>query len=491
MLRCDRFQSLKTPRVAAAARTVSTFVLAFAATVVLTLAGCANPAGIVSTATPVDAEALGAAGPDAATPIAPDWWVGHAAPQLASLIDRAVAGSPSLRLAEARLARASAVAAGARASEGPRLDGAVDLSRQRFSENGIYPPPLAGSIRELGTAQLNGSWEIDAFGRNRAVLVAAIGSERAARADAAAARVLLAVNVARGWVQLSRSVEQKAVLERSLAQREQQFDLIRQRVGAGLDTNAELRQSETAVREVRTQVTVAEEQTALARHAIAALAALPPDALDSMAPRISSLRPVAVPPQVPASLLARRADIAAARWRVEAATSDVAAARAQFYPSINLTAFVGLNAIGFDRLLRGGSEQWGAGPAIRLPILDAGRLRANLRGRSADLDAAVQNYNSSVVDAIHDVADQIASTRLVDRQQREQADALASAEAAYDVATQRYRAGLATYLTVLNAETIVLAQRRNDVDVRARRLDVQMLLVRALGGGYAGEPSAT
>lgn len=491
MLRCDRLQSLRTPRVAAAARTVSTFVLAFAATVVLTLAGCANPAGIVSTATPVDAEALGAAGPDAATPIAPDWWVGQADPQLASLIDRAVAGSPSLRLAEARLARASAVAAGARASEGPRLDGAVDLSRQRFSENGIYPPPLAGSIRELGTAQLNGSWEIDAFGRNRAVLVAAIGSERAARADAAAARVLLAVNVARGWVQLSRSVEQKAVLERSLAQREQQFDLIRQRVGAGLDTNAELRQSETAVREVRTQVTVAEEQTALARHAIAALAALPPDALDSMAPRISSLRPVAVPPQVPASLLARRADIAAARWRVEAATSDVAAARAQFYPSINLTAFVGLNAIGFDRLLRGGSEQWGAGPAIRLPILDAGRLRANLRGRSADLDAAVQNYNSSVVDAIHDVADQIASTRLVDRQQREQADALASAEAAYDVATQRYRAGLATYLTVLNAETIVLAQRRNDVDVRARRLDVQMLLVRALGGGYAGEPSAT
>ena len=130
------------------------------------------------------------------------------------------------------------------------------------------------------------------------------------------------------------------------------------------------------------------------------------------------------------------------------------------------------------------STQYGFGPAIRLPIFDSGRLSANLSGRTADLDAAIASYNGSVVDAVHDVADQISSTRSLERQLREQADAVASAERAYDVATQRYRAGLATYLTVLSAETNVLTQRRLGVDIRARTLDTQMLLVRALGGGY-------
>ena len=124
----------------------------------------------------------------------------------------------------------------------------------------------------------------------------------------------------------------------------------------------------------------------------------------------------------------------------------------------------------------------------RAPV--PGRLRAGLRGRAADLDAAVENYNSTLVDAIHDVADQITSVRSVELQQREQAAAQESAEAAYDLATQRYRAGLGGYLTVLNAETNVIAQRRLTTDLRARAIDSQMLLVRALGGGYAAPADA-
>ena len=213
--------------------------------------------------------------------------------------------------------------------------------------------------------------------------------------------------------------------------------------------------------------------------------ALPPDAFAALTPQLRAVRAVPVPVVVPADLLGRRADIVAARWRVEAASHDVASARAQFYPNVNLTAFVGLSSIGLDRLVRAGSEQYGIGPAIRLPIFDAGRLRANLGSKTADLDAAIQTYNGSVIDAVHDVADQISSTRSVERQQREQAASLSSAEAAYDLATQRYRAGLATYLTVLNAETNVFVQRRLTVDLRARVIDSQVLLVRALGGGYA------
>src|SRR5204863_9039953 len=134
---------------------------------------------------------------------------------------------------------------------------------------------------------------------------------------------------------------------------------------------------------------------------------------------LAALNAIAGPAQLPASLVGQRADIVAARWRVEAAGYDVKNAKAQFYRNINLMAFVGLSSIGLGRLLNTGSEQWGVGPAVRLPIFEAGRLRANLRGKTADLDAAVESYNAAILDAIHDAADQIASGRSVARQQAE------------------------------------------------------------------------
>ncbi|MGZ5183728.1 MAG: efflux transporter outer membrane subunit [Caldimonas sp.] len=487
----NRCSADTTTRVKAVARTLTTIVIALTSTIVIALAGCASSAGIAPNTSLVDPDKVGVAASGSAAALAADWWQGFGDATLSSLIDQAVAGSPTLRVAQDRVARAAANAGVAHAAEGPQLNASFDATRQRFTETGIYPPPLAGSIRDTATLQLNGSWELDLFGRNRAALDAAIGAQRAAEADAAAARVVLAVNVARNYVQLARLLEQREVLQRSLAQRDQVLGLIRQRVSAGLDTTAELRQGEGALPEARQQIEAIDEQIALARHAIAALAALPPDAGDSLAPRLSAVRVVPLPDRVPADLLGRRADIVAARWRVEAASGEVASARAQFYPNINLVAFVGLSSIGLDRLIQAGSQQYGAGPAIRLPIFDSGRLRANLRGKSADLDAAVDSYNGSVIDAVHDVADQISSSRSLERQQREQAAAVESAEAAYDVATQRYRAGLATYLTVLNAETNVLAQRRLGVDLRARTLDTQMLLVRALGGGYAAPANAS
>jgi outer membrane protein TolC len=131
------------------------------------------------------------------------------------------------------------------------------------------------------------------------------------------------------------------------------------------------------------------------------------------------------------------------------------------------------------------------GPAIRLPIFEGGRLRANLRGKAADLDAAIESYNASVLDAVRDVADQVASAQSVTRQQAEQRDAQSAAEAAYDIAVQRYGAGLGNYLNVLTAETSVLAQRREAVDLAARALDTQVGLARALGGGWQPATSTT
>jgi outer membrane protein TolC len=150
-----------------------------------------------------------------------------------------------------------------------------------------------------------------------------------------------------------------------------------------------------------------------------------------------------------------------------------------------------LSSLGLDRLFKSGSEQWGVGPAIHLPIFDSGRIRANLRGKSADFDVAVETYNAAVIDAVRDVADQISSLQSIARQQTEQVQAQAAAESAYDFAVQRYKAGLGTYLTVLNAEASVLAQRRSATDLKARALDTQVALIRSLGGGYVAESTRT
>ena len=346
------------------------------------------------------------------------------------------------------------------------------------------PPPIAGSIRNSATLQAGANWELDFFGKNRALLDSALGAVRAAQADADAARILLASNVARGYFQLARANDQIDVAQRTLAQREAQLRLVRDRVSAGLDTALELRQSEGSLPEARQQLEALQEQASLAHNALAALVGEPNRAVVSAAPHIAGIRPLATASVIPADLLGQRADIAAARWRVEAAGDDIRSAKAQFYPDINLVAFAGLSSIGLGNLINAGSLQWGVGPAIRLPIFEAGRLRANLRGKTADYDAAVESYNATVIEAIHEVGDQLASGRSIGLQQAQQRQAQLAGEAAYDIALQRYKAGLGNYLNVLAAETAVLAQRRLAVDLAARALDSQVGLVRALGGGY-------
>lgn len=453
---------------------------ALAATVVA-LAGCANPGGIAPQAqlrslAPADAQDVGLA-------VAPEWWRDFGDPHLDRLIAQALADQPRLGVAEARWRRARALVDAAAGATLPQVNGALDLTRQHYTATGAIPAPLAGSVRESGTLQLSASWELDFFGRQRSALQAALGAERAAEADLAAARVLLAGNVARSWFQLLRLQEQLNLARRTLEQRERQLALVRQRVDAGLDTVLELRQAEGAVPQAHQQIEALREQQALARNALAVLVGqesleLPP------LPPLASLKTLPVPQALPADLLGRRPDVAAARWRVAAAADEVALARTQFYPNVNLVAFAGLSSIGLGRLLDGDSRQWGIGPAVRLPVFDAGRLRANLQGRTADLDAAVETYNAALLDAVREVADQVSVLQAVQRQQEQQRLAQAAAEQAYAIALQRYQAGLASYLQVLATESAVLAQRSQAVDLAARALDAQAGLRRALGGGW-------
>ena len=456
------------------------------AVALLVLTACASSAGIAPSTPMIPSSQLGLpAQGGAVEPVQDTWWAAWGDAELSRLMAQALSAHPSLQVAQARLAKAGAAVAGETANEGPKLGLSADATRQHFSANSIYPAPLGGSIRTLGNAQLAGSWEIDFFGRHRAAIEAAVGSQRAAEADLAAARNVLTGQIAQTYVQLGRLLAQRAVAERALVQRERMLGLIRQRVSAGLDTQVELRQGEGALPDARLQREQLDEQVTMARHALAALAAVPLDSLAQFQPSLPDATRVALPSVVPADLLGRRADVTAARWRIEAATQSVQVAKAQFYPNVNLTVFAGLSSIGLGKLVEAGSRQYGVGPAIHLPIFDSGSLRANLTARTTDVDAAVAAYNGAVVEAVRETADQLSSLQSLARQRAEQSQAQAAAESAYDLAQQRYGAGLSGYLSLLNAESAVLAQRRQAVDLQARALSAQVGLIRAVGGGFA------
>ncbi|WP_293223812.1 efflux transporter outer membrane subunit [Ottowia sp.] len=456
------------------------------------LTACADPGGIAPSATLRDAAALGlpttAANADTALAPAADWWAQLGDPQLDRLVTQALQDNPNLRVASARVAKADSAIAVVQAADGPQVNGTLGLNRQRFSENYIYPPPLGGSVQSLGNLQAQGSWALDFFGRNAGQLQAAIGQARAAQAEHDAARVLLAANVVRTYVQWARLQDQHALAERALAQQQQMLQLARERTRAGLDNELAVRQNESSRADTRTQVAALEQQQQATGHALAALLGQPRLPAGLQPPRLAQLKALAVPHELSADWLGRRADIAAARWRVQAAQGQVRAARAQFYPNINLAGFIGLQSLGFGKLLRSGSAEWGVGPALSLPIFEGGRLRGNLRGQVADEDTAIESYNATVIDAMRDVADQSLAVQAVARQQGEQAPALQAAEAAWTIARQRYGAGLATYLNVLVAENAVLAQRRQAVDLSAQALLAQVGLAQAMGGGW--QPAA-
>ncbi|MEK8047134.1 efflux transporter outer membrane subunit [Ideonella margarita] len=459
-------------------------LLALVGGLALGLSGCAST-GDAPTALTMKAPADAGLAPTDTGVVAARWWLALGDPRLNALVDQALANQPSLAVAQARVQRAQALAGLTDAVSGPQVGLQVDVARQRYTANGLVPKPVAGSVYDSGTLQVGASWSPDFFGQHAAELAAALGQVKAAQVEASGAAQWLAAQVARSYVGLARLQAQREVSEAALAQRQAMLALTRQRVAAGLDTQVELTQADGALPDTRNQLAQLDEQITLARHQLATLTGQAPGALATLSPTLAGLTLPAVPEQVGADLLGRRPDVVAARWRVEAAQQDVAVARAQFYPNVNLTAFVGLNALGLDNVLQGSSRQMGVAPALRLPLFDGGRLRAQWQGRQAERDVAVAQYNGLVLDAAREAADSLSTLHSLQLQQREQAAALASAERAHELARQRYAAGLGNYLIVLSTESPLLAQRRLAADLQARQLDARIALMKALGGGWS------
>ncbi|MFI4951872.1 MAG: efflux transporter outer membrane subunit [Burkholderiales bacterium] len=458
---------------------------------VVLVAGCASTAGLSTQAAPRAAADLAAARSLSGTPVAvsawphSDWWKALQDPQLDRLIDEALAGGPTLRIAAARTRQALAVAGIAQSALLPQVDADLELTREHPSERGATPLPDGRNWATLHQLQATLSWEIDFWGKNREAYESALGAARVAEVDAYAARLALSVNIGEAYAQLQRAYLQLEIAEATLSQRDQVYALTRDRNAAGIDSLLEVKQAQSALPATREQIAQWREAIELARNQLAALLGQGPDrGLAIGRPNANAGASVALPSALPAELVGRRPDLTAQRLRIEALTHDIASARAEFYPNVNLVAFVGLQSLGAAGFLSSASRMAGVGPAVTLPIFDAGRLRGNLAAKNAGYDIAVEQYNQMLADALRDVVDQLASFRSIDEQGVQQKLAVATAREAYELALLRYREGIGNYLQVLTTEAQWLSQQSLDAELQARRLSLSIALVRALGGGF-------
>jgi NodT family efflux transporter outer membrane factor (OMF) lipoprotein len=417
------------------------------------------------------------------------WWDAYGDAQLSKLIDEAIANSPTLAQARARLETADARVMQSRAAELPTLSANGQVDETEITHAQGFPkefiPFFPNGYNPNGRATLDASYDLDLFGKNRAALASSVSEREAARADLAQARLTLATAVAQAYGDLARLGAERDAAAETVKNRTEISQLTRDRLANGLDTRAELFQARSATPASRADVEALDEQILIARHRIAALLGEGPDrGLDITLPGPEQIKPFGLPPNLTANLLGRRPDIVAAKLRAQAAAKRIDVAKAAFMPNITLSAYIGQQAfpIGYMFTPYGAIGQ--IGPAVSLPLFEGGKLRAGYRGARADFDNAVDAYNQTVVAALQDVADAAASVQSADRQLEERREALKAGEAGYAIAQLRYKGGLSTYVAVLSAEDAVIAQRRAFADAQARVFTLDIALTRALGGGF-------
>ena len=452
------------------------------------LAGCASTHGMAPATSPMDADALAAQRslPGDASATFPDleWWRAFGDPQLDALVAEALAGSPSLLAADARARQAQAQAGLADAARKPTLGLSAQYTGVQLPET-MVEPPAGGKFNASPVLMLDFKYAPDLWGGKRAKYEAAVGQARAAEVDAQAARVALAANVANTYIGLAQAFDTLEVAEAEGARSRQLSALARQRVEAGLDNGMQLQRSEAALAAARQQAQAARQQVDALRNALAALLGQGPDrGLAIQRPRLQATSP-ALPAVLPSELLGHRADVVAARWRVEAAARGIDASKASFKPSINLNAIVGLAAPNLGDLFSADALLGFGGPALSLPIFDGGGLRSQLAKSNADYDLAVASYDQALVGALREVADALQAMRSLDAQIASATTARDAAQAAWRIASDRHGAGLSNQLDVLAAQQPLLQYDMQLAALRARRLQAVVELDHALGGGLA------
>jgi NodT family efflux transporter outer membrane factor (OMF) lipoprotein len=454
---------------------------ALSLTALALLAACAGP----EPRQPTAAEAAQTALPSAAFPnaggsgataaAALPWAEAFKGARLQQLIPLALANNRDLRVAAANIEAARATAAARDADLWPTVNAGLSGSRAPNANGGIATNYQAG-------LQVP-AYEVDLFGRLRSLGAAAQAQLLAAEANQRAVRLALVAAVATTEIALQADEALLKLTRDTLASREQSLGLIRQRFEGGIASELDLRAGESALQAARVAYAQTQRQRMLDENALVLLlgSALPAG-LPAPTGQLGDFEPLAeLPAGVPSDVLARRPDLRQAEAQLAAADANIAAARAAFFPRITLTGSFGTTSSELSGLF--GNSAWTFAPSLIQPLFDAGRNRANLAGARAARDAATAQYERAVQSAFRDVADALAGRATLAEQRAAQA-ALVDAEARrLALAEERYRAGIASSLDVLDAQRSLFAAQQALVQVQSQRAQNLVAVYRVLGGG--------
>ncbi len=451
---------------------------------VLALSACAG----LPPADPAPKLAQPAAGDFVKAPVASpwpvnQWWADFHDEQLNSLIEQALRNSPSMAVAQARIVQANAQAQVATANTGAKLTASADVTRERYSGNSIYPPPIGGSTLNSGDLGLNFSYDFDFWGRNRSLIQSALGQVAAAQAESAGASSTLSAAVASTYFQWQLVNARLSLQDDVQSQRNRLIELEAPRVKSGLSAGelvAPLQADAALPRLTRVQLETQRDQLYYQLKSLVGGAQFP----EHLAAKPLPNADMGVPSNLPLDLVARRADVAASRERVKAALHGVDASRAAFYPDFNLSAVAGFSAFGLGNVLKASSANIGITPALSLPIFDAGRLRAGLDSSRADVTLAIAQYDQSVQTAVSDVNDAFVQLQGAQREQATLAQQVTARQRDLDSAQRRQHAGLADGREAVRDRLALLTLDDQELAREGRAVNARIALIKALGGGY-------
>jgi multidrug efflux system outer membrane protein len=455
-----------------------------AATLSASLGGCAGfPAKTTAVQLPQTAP-LSDLGGGGEWPAA-DWWKRYGDATLDRLVAMALDSSPSLNTARARLDSARQAVRVAGAASGAKVDAVTDANRDRFSNNGVFSPRLLGfnyyNQYDLG---LQASYTFDWWGKQKDAVESAMDEAHASEAERTAAALLLASSVADtyyGWqadeLRLALAREREALEQR-------RHDLIAARIRGELEAADAVQSADAALAAVREQIANLQGSAALRVVMLASLVGRAAAEMPVLAVKPLPAIGAGLPDSVGIDLLARRADITASRWRIEAAERSRDSARAEFYPDISVNALLGVQSIDIGTLLQYGSRVPQVSAALHLPIFDAGRLKARYGAAQSAIDSAVAEYQETLVAAARDVATQAASRAQLAAQRRQRAVEVDAAQRLTQSAAARVRQGVTDARVQLAATESWLEQRDALAQLDAAALTTDIELQRALGGGY-------
>jgi NodT family efflux transporter outer membrane factor (OMF) lipoprotein len=462
------------------------------------LGGCVTPSGLHPTQARLDADSLVSKRSLANVTLSPtawprkDWWDDFGDPQLSELINEALRTNPSLDEAQARARQAEAVAESLNAARAPQgeLDANV-LGARLSSKDPLYPEYALGSFAWSKTVTAGFSWDLDLWGGKRDAWEAALGRSHAAELDAYAARIELSVNVARAYVSLGYAFTAQDVAERERQRTAQYLTLTRRLVAGGLGTPQQEALADSEAASAEQEKAQADRAIDAARSSLSVLLGEGPDrGLDIGRPHTLDTGKLVLPDALSVNLLGRRTDLVAARWRVEAASQDIKAARTQFLPNISLSALAGFVAVGNVNVFQLPAREYEFGPALSLPIFDGGRLRANLASANAGYDEAVARYNTLLVSAVNQVSDLVSAIHSVHTQIALEQRARIDAQKSWDDAFKGYKGGVTGPLTPLISRQQLLLTEQRLAALQSQQADLSIRLIEALGGGYGADASS-